>query len=94
MVSIKLNIKFLSERTKQVANVILLFLMICAVCLHWAIEDKLERTAPAIVFFFMLSCRLVVEWQLHRQEKAEALAKVQAAKVATSETRAKATKRE
>nr|CAG4648386.1 EOG090X0IKQ [Moina brachiata]SVE93369.1 EOG090X0IKQ [Moina brachiata] len=68
------------KRTKQVANVILLFLMICAVCLHWAIEDKLERTAPAIVFFFMLSCRLVVEWQLHRQEKAEALAKVQAAK--------------
>lgn len=77
------------------ANVILLFLMICAVYLHWAVEDKLERTAPAIVFFFMLTCRLVVEWQIHRQEKAEALAKEKAAQGATAgETHAKATKSE
>ena len=62
------------ERTKQVANVILLALMVAAIWLHWMVDDKLERTAPALVFFFMLTCRLVVEWQVHRQAKADALA--------------------
>ena len=62
----------LSGRTKQVANWILLSLMIGAISLHWAVDDKLERSAPALVFFFMLTCRLVVEWQIQRQDKAEA----------------------
>ncbi|XP_046460337.1 novel acetylcholine receptor chaperone-like [Daphnia pulex] len=60
------------RRTKQVANWILLSLMIGAISLHWAVDDKLERSAPALVFFFMLTCRLVVEWQIQRQDKAEA----------------------
>ena len=62
----------IAERTKQVANVILLMLMVGAIFLHWMVDDKLERSAPALVFFFMLTCRLVVEWQLQRQAKAEA----------------------
>ena len=41
--------------------------MIGAIYLHWMVDDKLERSAPALVFFFMLSCRLVVEWQVNRQ---------------------------
>nr|CAG4636659.1 EOG090X0IKQ [Eubosmina coregoni]SVE70174.1 EOG090X0IKQ [Eubosmina coregoni] len=60
------------KRTKQVANVILLLLMLGAILLHWMVDDKLERSAPALVFFFMLTCRLVVEWQLQRQAKADA----------------------
>lgn len=68
-------------RTKQLANWILLSLMIAAISLHWAVDDKLERSAPALVFFFMLTCRLVVEWQIERQDKAEA-AKVEATKAA------------
>nr|CAG4643622.1 EOG090X0IKQ [Ilyocryptus agilis] len=60
------------KRIKQIANVILLFLMIIAIWLHWMVDDKLERSAPALVFFFMLTCRLVVEWQVHRQAKADA----------------------
>jgi hypothetical protein len=55
-----------------VANVILLMLMVGAILLHWMVDDKLERSAPALVFFFMLTCRLVVEWQLQRQAKADA----------------------
>jgi len=55
------------KRTKQVANFILLSLMIGAIYLHWMVDDKLERSAPALVFFFMLTCRLVVEWQIQRQ---------------------------
>lgn len=57
------------KRIKQVANIILLSLMVSAIWLHWMVDDKLERSAPALVFFFMLTCRLVVEWQLARQTK-------------------------
>ena len=41
--------------------------MIGAIYAHWAVDDKLERSAPALVFFFMLTCRLVVEWQVSRK---------------------------
>nr|CAG4635189.1 EOG090X0IKQ [Alona affinis] len=78
------------KRTKQVANVILLTLMVAAIWLHWMVDDKLERSAPALVFFFMLTCRLVVEWQVQRQVKADAKAAAAAsiamqAKLAKSE---------
>jgi membrane protein CcdC involved in cytochrome C biogenesis len=56
-----------TERSKQIANLILVVLMIGAIYAHWAVDDKLERSAPALVFFFMLTCRLVVEWQVSRK---------------------------
>nr|CAG4638847.1 EOG090X0IKQ [Cyclestheria hislopi] len=56
-----------NKRIKQLANVILVVLMLGAIYSHWMVDDKLERCAPALVFFFMLSCRLIVEWQLHRK---------------------------
>lgn len=45
-----------------------------AVYSHYMVADKLERTAPALVFLFMLSGRLVVYYQLTRRdaEKPEA----------------------
>lgn len=39
-----------------------------AVYSHYMVADKLERTAPALVFLFMLSGRLVVYYQLKRKE--------------------------
>ena len=30
---------------------------------HFAIDDQFERMAPTLVFFFMLVCRMVVDWQ-------------------------------
>lgn len=85
------NYYFFSERTKQVANFILLSLMIGAIYLHWMVDDKLERSAPALVFFFMLTCRLVVEWQIQRQMLAAAK---QEAKLSSGEASAKSTKSE
>jgi len=79
------------KRTKQVANFILLSLMIGAIYLHWMVDDKLERSAPALVFFFMLTCRLVVEWQIQRQMLAAAK---QEAKLSSGEASAKSTKSE
>lgn len=58
---------------KNVANLLLLGLKVLNVYSHWAINDEFERTAPSLVFFLLLSCRLVVDWQLARQEVSDAV---------------------
>ncbi|XP_066991002.1 novel acetylcholine receptor chaperone [Anabrus simplex] len=56
---------------KQGANIVLLFMMMMAVYSHYMVNDKFERIAPALVFFFMLTGRLVIDWQLRRKTTAE-----------------------
>ncbi|XP_063852946.1 novel acetylcholine receptor chaperone-like [Scylla paramamosain] len=63
-----------SKRVKQFANLILALMMLFATYNHWMVGDKFERLAPSLVFFFMLTCRLIVEYQIHRKEKADRLA--------------------
>lgn len=60
---------FIPGIIKQLANVILLILMLGAFYTHTILEDKFERTAPSIVFALMLGCRLVVYLQVKRKEK-------------------------
>lgn len=74
---------FLPGIFKELANVILLILMIGATYTHYAIGDKFERTAPAIVFTFMLTCRLVVYWQVRRKLAIESKAAAAAGLVNT-----------
>ena len=38
---------------------------------HWAINDDFERIAPSLVFLLLLTCRLVVDWQIVRSERNE-----------------------
>ena len=64
-----------SRSAKNTANILLLLLKTLNVYSHWAISDEFERTAPTLVFLLMLSCRMVVDWQLARkpeEEKTEA----------------------
>ncbi|CAH0407631.1 unnamed protein product [Chilo suppressalis] len=49
-----------SHKLKNVANVGLVLLMILAAYSHIMVGDPFDRCAPALVFFFMLSGRLVV----------------------------------
>ncbi len=56
-----------SRYGKNAANILLLGLKGLNVYSHWAISDEFERTAPTLVFLLMLSCRLVVDWQLSRR---------------------------
>lgn len=56
---------------KNVANSILLGLMCLAVYSHHMVSDPFERSAPALVFLFMLAGRLVVWIQTSRREQAE-----------------------
>jgi len=50
---------------KQLANIVLLIIMLGAVYTHYALHDKLDRMAPGIVFSLLLITRLII----YRQEK-------------------------
>ncbi|KAI4465251.1 spinal cord expression protein 4 [Holotrichia oblita] len=58
-----------NHKIKNGANICLLILTLMAVYSHYMVADKLERTAPALVFLFMLSGRLVVYWQLNNKKE-------------------------
>ncbi|XP_076674525.1 putative acetylcholine receptor chaperone isoform X2 [Andrena cerasifolii] len=56
------------NKIKNVSNAVLLLLMLMAVYSHYMVNDKFERIAPALVFFLMLTGRLVIDWQLRRED--------------------------
>ncbi|XP_024890385.1 uncharacterized protein LOC112466500 isoform X1 [Temnothorax curvispinosus] len=56
------------DKVKNLSNTVLLLLMLMAVYSHYMVNDKFERIAPALVFFFMLTGRLVIDWQLRRED--------------------------
>ncbi|XP_071513932.1 novel acetylcholine receptor chaperone [Panulirus ornatus] len=60
-----------SKRVKQSANLVLALMMLFATYNHWMVGDKFERLAPSLVFFFMLTCRLIVEYQIRRKDKSD-----------------------
>jgi len=62
---------FRARWLKNGANILLLGLKVLNVYSHWAINDEFERTAPSLVFFLLLSCRLVVDWQLSRHDSSK-----------------------
>ncbi|KAF2364117.1 hypothetical protein FHG87_005130 [Trinorchestia longiramus] len=66
-----------TSRVKQVANLTLVLMMLFATYNHWMVGDKFERIAPSLVFFFMLTCRLIVEFQIKRKERLEQKEKVE-----------------
>lgn len=60
-----------SHKLKNTANIGLVLLMILGVYSHIMVGDPFDRCAPALVFFFMLSGRLVVWYQISRREDIE-----------------------
>lgn len=54
------NFIVVSDKIKNTANIGLVLLMILAAYSHIMVGDPFDRCAPALVFFFMLSGRLVV----------------------------------
>ena len=52
-----------NRKVKKAANVVLLLAKVLNLYSHFAIDDPFERMAPTLVFFFMLVCRMVVDWQ-------------------------------
>lgn len=69
-----------NAKVKQGANIVLILLMLVAVYSHYMVNDKFERIAPALVFFFMLTGRMVIDWQLRRKAEAAAEAEIKAQK--------------
>ncbi len=60
---------FCLGRLKQLANVVLLVLMLGAVYTHYILHDKFERLAPGLVFSLLLLTRLIIHRQVSRREK-------------------------
>ena len=60
-----------NRKMKKVANIVLLLTKVLNLYSHFAIEDLFERMAPTLVFFFMLVCRMVVDWQFDKTLAAE-----------------------
>ncbi|CAF3485881.1 unnamed protein product [Rotaria sp. Silwood1] len=50
-------------RLKQLANIVLLVLMLGAVYTHYALHDKLDRMAPEIIICLLLVTRLIIYQQ-------------------------------
>lgn len=66
-----------SHKLKNTANIGLVLLMILAAYSHLMVGDPFDRCAPALVFFFMLSGRLVVWYQTTRRNDLERTAATQ-----------------
>merc|ERR1712079_717464 len=60
-----------NRKLKKLANIVLLLTKVLNLYSHFAIEDLFERMAPTLVFFFMLVCRMVVDWQYDKTLAAE-----------------------
>ena len=61
-------------KVKRCANVVLIVLMIGAALTHYIYDNKVDKCAPAVVMIFMLTCRLIVEYQVNNREKSQAAA--------------------
>ncbi|CAG0893435.1 unnamed protein product [Cyprideis torosa] len=70
------------RKTKLVSNVTLLLLCVLMGYSNFMLNEKFEKIAPSLVFCFMLSCRLLVDWQVTRRDRAALAA---AAKLAEDE---------
>lgn len=57
-----------NHKVKNSANLGLLLLTVMAMYSHYMVADRFERTAPAIVFFFLLCGRMAVFFQIQRKE--------------------------
>jgi hypothetical protein len=72
-------------RLKQLANVVLLFIMLGAVYTHYILHDKFERIAPGLVFSLLLLTRLIIHRQVSQRENRLGAVKKTAAKVEKDE---------
>lgn len=58
-------------RLKQLANVVLLVIMLGAVYTHYVLRDKFERMAPGLVFSLLLLTRLIIYRQVKQRERSQ-----------------------
>ena len=62
-------------RVKQLANIVLLIIMLGAVYTHYILRDKFERMAPGLVFSLLLLTRLIIYRQVTQREKGSSVEK-------------------
>ncbi|CAF3570030.1 unnamed protein product [Rotaria socialis] len=62
-------------RLKQLANLILLVIMMGAVYTHYVLHDKFDRMAPGLVFGLLLLTRLIIYRQVAQREQRSSVEK-------------------
>lgn len=60
---------------KQVANVILMFVVAVMIYTHYMLGDGLNKTTPLLIFGMLLACRFIVYLQVLLREREEAVSK-------------------
>lgn len=66
---------------KQLANAILIVCLLGAIYTHWALKEGIDKMTPAIVFTLLLTCRLVVYYQVRARERRQKLQEEKVKKV-------------
>ena len=69
---------------KEIANIILLGIMLGAVYTHVMLNESMDKITPALVFGLLLACRLVVYLQVKNRDQRESKAEPAAAERKTA----------
>lgn len=77
-----------NSNAKTACNGVLLTLMILTVYSQYMVNEKFERIGPALVCFFMLTCRMTIDWQ-NRSREAGLSATTNGVETSTSGSRRK-----
>lgn len=56
---------------KEIANVLLIIMMVGGFFTHYTLNDRFDRMAPALVFTLLLLCRLLIAYQVSKRERKE-----------------------
>ena len=60
------------NRIKLGSNILLIMTTLLTVYTQFQLQDRFERIAPSLVFILMLTCRIIVNYQVKRREAKEA----------------------
>ncbi|ELU03263.1 hypothetical protein CAPTEDRAFT_181278 [Capitella teleta] len=76
---------------KEIANVILFFIMTGAVYGHFMLKEGMDKMTPALVFSLLLACRFIVHLQVKAREQRQ-LRELERAEAALSAAESKKSK--
>lgn len=60
------------SKVKVASNILLILSNLLQVYSQYQLGDKFEKIAPSLVFILMLTCRLIVNYQVKRRDAKEA----------------------
>lgn len=62
---------------KEAANVLMILLSCLDIYSHYALDEGLDKMSLSVVFFLLLTCRLIIRLQMKARELEEAVQKAE-----------------